>query len=76
MRKDDHSPNASLLVATVSTVGQFSLASVREARGLVLRASGLVLGHGAEEAVWTSHLGHDSGDRQARVRVRILPNLE
>jgi len=32
MRKDDHSPNASLLAATVSTVGQFSLASVREAR--------------------------------------------
>jgi anti-anti-sigma factor len=36
---------------------QFSLTSIREAQRTVVRACGrLVLGHGAEEALWTSHL--------------------
>ena len=56
--------NESFPVVTTSTLGQFWLASVREAGRVAVRASGrLVLGHGAEEAVWALHLGLDSGSR-------------
>jgi anti-anti-sigma regulatory factor len=66
MRQQKDLKNEGSSVVTVTRHGQFSLTSVREARGVVVRASGrLVLGHGAQETVWASHLGLDSGGRIA-----------
>jgi anti-anti-sigma factor len=51
---------------TVMSTTQFSLSAVRDATRVVLRACGrLTLGHGAEDALWTSQLDAAGGPEMA-----------
>ena len=53
----DESRHQQMARRGVSKAGQFSLVSLREAQRMLVRACGrLVLGHGAQEAVWAPYL--------------------
>lgn len=57
MRDDDESRHGQKERDRISKRRHFSLMSMREVHRVVVRACGrLVLGHGAEEALWTAHL--------------------
>jgi anti-anti-sigma factor len=66
MREERDSRYQHLAVHMSSKIGHFSLSSIRDSRRVVLRACGrLVLGHGAQEPVWSSHLDVEVGTRVA-----------
>jgi anti-anti-sigma factor len=61
MRDEHNSRHRQTESGGLARARQFSLMSIRQAQRMVARACGrLVLGHGAHEALWASHLDQDT----------------